>query len=74
MAGGAIIAGLDKAVNLGGELVKQQMMLKNMGFGDADVNRATATAQRATQSVYGTTIASNLEHLRELVGVDAFAC
>lgn len=67
--GGAMAEGIKKVVDAGGELVKQQALLKNMGFSGSDVNAATNAAQLATQRVIGTTIAENVKGIRELTGV-----
>ncbi len=70
LIGAAGIAdGLAKAVNAGGELVKQQTLLKNMGVSWADVVDTTNKAQLATQQVVGTTISENIKGMRELMGV-----
>ena len=69
MAGGAIFKGLEKSVTAGGDLVKQQTLLLNMGVSHADVLETTAKAQIATQKVIGTTIAENVKGIRELMGV-----
>lgn len=66
---GAIAAGLEKAVGAGGELVKQQTLLRNMGTSWADVVDTTNKAQLATHQVIGTTIAENIKGMRELLGV-----
>lgn len=65
----ALAAGLEKAVSAGGELVKQQALLRNMGISWADVVETTNKAQLATHQVIGTTIAENVKGIRELLGV-----
>lgn len=66
---GALAAGLEKAVSAGGELVKQQALLRNMGVSWAEVVDTTNKAQLATHQVIGTTIAENVKGMRELLGV-----
>ena len=53
-AGGALAKGLEHAVSAGGELVKQQTLLRNMGISQGDVLETTAKAQLATHQVIGT--------------------
>jgi hypothetical protein len=68
--GGAMAEGMKKVVEQGGELVKQQALLRAMGgMSASDITGATASAQLATQKVIGTTISENLKGIRELVGV-----
>jgi hypothetical protein len=68
--GGAMLEGMKKVVDAGGDLVKQQALLRAMGgMSAADITGATNAAQLATQQVMGTTIAENLKGIRELVGV-----
>ncbi len=66
---GAIFKGMEHAVQAGGELVKQQTLLRNMGVSQAEVLETTAKAQLATHQVIGTTIAENVKGMRELMGV-----
>ena len=69
MAGEKIAAGMEKAIKAGGELVKQQALLRNMGVSQADVLATTAAAQKATTEVINTNIAENVKGMRELMGI-----
>jgi hypothetical protein len=70
MAGGGLLDVMGKVAEKGGELVKQQALLRAMGgMSEKDIIGATSSAQLATQKVIGTTIAENLKGIRELVGV-----
>lgn len=68
-AGVVLGEGLKKVVEAGGELVKQQALLANMGIDHAAVLETTAKAQEATHNVIGTTIAENIKGMRELLGI-----
>jgi hypothetical protein len=67
--GVAVFKGMEKVVSAGGELVKQQALLRNLGVSQADVMETTAKAQLATHKIIGTTIAENVKGMREMMGV-----
>ena len=61
--------GMTKVLDAGGELVKQQTLLGNMGVSAAEIAETSAKAQLATHEVIGTTIAENIKGMREMMGV-----
>ena len=64
-----LVKGMEHMVSAGGELVKQQTLLRNMGVSQADVLETTAKAQLATHAIIGTTIAENVKGMREMMGI-----
>lgn len=67
----AIFDFLGKATEAGGELVKFQSQLQNLGKSTADIQADTSAAMAAQIAVHGTNAAENLKVLRELSGVTA---